>query len=191
MANINLLPWREERRQGKKQSFLVVLGVIAGISLLLVVLMHMFVSASIDGQNGRNGYLKKQISELDQQVKEIRELENKRNELLERMKVIQDLQGNRPVIVRVFDEMVRTLPDGVFYQGLVRTNNIIKLRGIAESNQRVSSLMRKVDKSDWFASPNLTAVKEQPKYGEQASEFNMLFSISTPSAAAAAAGEEE
>ncbi|MEH6557522.1 MAG: PilN domain-containing protein [Oceanicoccus sp.] len=191
MANINLLPWREERRQAQKQSFLVVLGVVAGISLLLVALTHMFVSASIDGQSGRNGYLKKQISELDQQVKEIKELENKRNELLERMKVIQDLQGNRPVIVRVFDEMVRTLPDGVFYEKLVRTKDVIKLQGIAESNQRVSSLMRKVDRSDWFASPNLTAVKEQPKYGEQASEFNMLFSISTPAAAAAAESEEE
>lgn len=191
MANINLLPWREERRQEQKQSFLVVLGVVAGFSLMLVVLMHMLVNGSIDGQKGRNDYLKKHISELDQQVKEIRLLEQKKNELLERMKVIQDLQGNRPVIVRVFDELVRTLPDGVFYQQLKRTNDEIQLQGIAESNQRISSLMRKVDKSDWFASPNLTAVKEQPKYGEQASEFNMLFSISTPEAAAAAESEKE
>jgi len=191
MANINLLPWREERRQEQKQSFLVVLGVVAGFSLMLVVLMHMLVNGSIDGQKGRNDYLKKHISELDQQVKEIRLLEQKKNELLERMKVIQDLQGNRPVIVRVFDELVRTLPDGVFYQQLKRTNDEIQLQGIAESNQRISSLMRKVDKSDWFASPNLTAVKEQPNYGEQASEFNMLFSISTPEAAAAAESEKE
>ena len=188
MATINLLPWREERRQEQKQSFLVALGVVAGVSLLVVVLMHTLVSASIEGQKGRNGYLKKQITELNQQVKEIRELEDKKNDLLERMKVIQDLQGNRPVIVRVFDEMVRTLPDGVFYKSLVRTKDEIKLQGIAESNQRVSSLMRKVDKSDWFASPNLTAVKEKLEYGEQASEFNMLFSISTP---AANDGEEE
>ncbi|WP_101758335.1 PilN domain-containing protein [Oceanicoccus sp. KOV_DT_Chl] len=180
MANINLLPWREERRQELKQAFLVVLGVVAGFGAVLVLLADMAVSGAIENQNSRNAYLKQQISELDQQVKEIQELEKKKNELLDRMKVIQELQGNRPIIVRIFDEMVKTLPDGVFYSELKRTNNGIQLKGIAESNNRISSLMRRVDKSDWFADPNLTAVKAMPNYGEQASEFNLSFNISTP-----------
>ena len=181
MANINLLPWREERRQELKQAFLVVLGGVAAISFALVVLADMAVSSAIDGQTARNQYLEKQISELELQVREIRELENKKQELLDRMKVIQELQGNRPIIVRIFDEMVRTLPDGVFYRSLSRKQDTITLVGIAESNNRISSLMRKVDKSEWFDDPNLTAVKAQPNYGEQASEFSLSFNISTPS----------
>ena len=180
MANINLLPWREERRQELKQEFLVVLGLVAGLAVALVFLANMMVSGAIDGQKARNNYLQQQISELDQQVKEIKELDKKKNELLDRMKVIQELQGNRPIIVRIFDELVRTLPDGVFYNELSRTNNAIKLQGIAESNNRISSLMRRIDKSDWFSEPNLTAVKAEPMYGEQASQFNLSFNISTP-----------
>ena len=180
MANINLLPWREERRQELKQAFLVVLGLIAACAVVLVFLANMVVSNAIDNQKTRNSYLQQQISELDKQVKEIKELEKKRNELLDRMKVIQELQGNRPIIVRIFDELVRTLPDGVFYSELTRKGNEIKLKGIAESNNRISSLMRRLDKSDWFSEPNLTAVKAQPLYGEQASEFNLSFNISTP-----------
>lgn len=189
MANINLLPWREERRQERKQGFLSILAVIVVFSGALVVLAHMSVNSAIEAQQGRNNYLSKNIKELDQQVKEIKELEKKKQELLDRMKVIQDLQGNRPVIVRVFDQLVRTLPDGVFYQKLSRVNDEIKLTGIAESSQRISSLMRRVDKSDWFDDSNLLAVKERPGFGEQASEFNMVFNISTPSAAVE--GEEE
>jgi type IV pilus assembly protein PilN len=109
-------------------------------------------------------------------------LEKKKKELLDRMKVIQELQGNRPIIVRIFDEMVRTLPDGVFYQDLRRKDNIITLTGIAESNNRISSLMRQVNNSGWFDSPNLTAVKADQEYGEQASVFNLSFIIATPSA---------
>ena len=168
MANINLLPWREERRQELKQAF-------------LVVVVHMTVNSAIEGQQSRNNYLQKHISELDQQVNEIRELEKKKQELLDRMKVIQELQGNRPIIVRIFDEMVRSLPDGVYYRELERKLNVIQLKGVAESNNRISSLMRRVDKSDWFSGPNLNAVKAAPNFGEQASEFSLSFNISTPS----------
>jgi type IV pilus assembly protein PilN len=181
MANINLLPWREERRQELKQAFLVVLGVVAAVGIALVILAHITVSSAVDKQTSRNEYLQKQITELEQQVKEIQALENKKQELLDRMTVIQELQGNRPIIVRIFDEMVRTVPDGVFYKGLSREQDTIILMGIAESNNRISSLMRKLDKSEWFDDPNLTAVMAQPDYGEQASDFSLSFNISTPS----------
>lgn len=181
MANINLLPWREERRQEAKQDFLTVLGGVALAGLLLVVLADRHVTGAIDNQNGRNTYLQNQINELSEQVNEIKELERKKQELLDRMKVIQELQGNRPIIVRIFDELVRSLPDGVFYSDLNRVGNQVKLTGIAESNNRISSLMRKVDKSEWFTNPNLTSVKAVPDFGEQASEFGLSFGIGTPS----------
>ena len=182
MANINLLPWREERRQELKKDFLTMLVLVALVAGLVVFLANSAVNNLIENQQNRNNYLQAQIDELDQQVKEIRELEKKKQELVDRMKVIQELQGNRPIIVRIFDELVRTLPDGVFYTELSRSNNAIELEGVAESNNRISSLMRRVDKSDWFANPNLTAVTAVPEYGEQASEFNMSVNISTPAA---------
>ena len=181
MAKINLLPWREERRQELKKEFLVILGGVAVIAVALVMLADMLVGGAVSSQEGRNGYLQQNIDELSKQVKEIRELEKRKKELLDRMKVIQELQGNRPIIVRIFDELVRTLPDGVFYKKLERKGNTITLSGIAESNNRISSLMRNVDKSKWFESPNLTSVKANPDYGDQASEFGLSFKITTPS----------
>lgn len=182
MANINLLPWREERRAELKQEFLVTLGGVVVLGVALLVLVNMYFEGEISNQRERNNYLQGHIKELETQVQEISKLEQKKTELLDRMKVIQELQGNRPVIVRVFDEMVRSLPDGVFYQKLTRNNVKIKVSGIAESNNRVSSLMRNLDGSDWFANPNLTGVKAMPEFGEQASEFDMSFDISSPDA---------
>ena len=97
------------------------------------------------------------------------------------MTVIQELQGNRPIIVRIFDELVRTLPDGSWFNELKRTNDRIDLKGTAESNNRISSLMRNLEKSEWFAAPNLNSVTAEPDYGEQASEFGLSFKISSPS----------
>jgi type IV pilus assembly protein PilN len=181
MANINLLPWREERRQELKREFLVILGGVAVLGVAIIMLTQFFFSNAIDVQQDRNAYLQKHIDELNEQVKEIKELERKRNELLDRMNVISSLQGDRPLIVRIFDELVRTLPDGVFYKSLNRSGSNVKLQGIAESNNRISSLMRRLDGSDWFSSPNLSAVKAEPSYGDQASGFTMSYKISTPS----------
>ena len=180
MATINLLPWREERRQELKKEFLVVLGAVAGIAVLIVLVIHMLLQSAIDAQQGRNAYLNKNIKELEVQVREIRDLKKKKQEMLDRMTVIQQLQGNRPLIVRVFDEIVRTLPDGIFYDSLKRNNNVIVVTGIAESNNRISSLMRKLEASEWFESPNLTKVTAAPSYGDQASAFTLSFKISAP-----------
>lgn len=180
MARINLLPWREERRQELKKEFLVVLGGMAVLAIILLLVSNRVYSAWIDNQNNRNAYLQRNIDELNRQVAEIKELEAKRRQLLDRMKVIQDLQGTRPLVVHVFDELVRTLPDGVFYQSLARSEKKIEIVGIAESNNRVSSLMRQMDKSDWFENPNLTSVQAATEFGEQASGFKMAVQISQP-----------
>src|SRR5689334_4203998 len=112
MARINLLPWREQRREQLRKEFLVTLGIVAGAGLVVMILAHMFVVGQTENQAARNAYLQSNIASLDKQVAEIRELQARRNQLIDRMKVIGDLQGTRPVIVRIFDEIVRTLPDG-------------------------------------------------------------------------------
>ncbi|MBB2493792.1 PilN domain-containing protein [Aquipseudomonas ullengensis] len=159
MARINLLPWREQLREERKQRFLVTLGGTLLVAGGLVFIGGQYLDRSIEQQNSRNEFVRKEIAVLDARIKEISELKQKRQQLLERMKIIQDLQGNRPVIGRIFDQLVRTLPDGVYFTGLKRTDKSIAIFGAAESNNRVSSLMRNLDSSDWLEAPTLTQVK--------------------------------
>jgi type IV pilus assembly protein PilN len=180
MPNINLLPWREERRKALKQEFFALLGVVSLAGLLCVGLAWLLMNLSIDNQRDRNVFLQKHISDLELQVKEIKELKARRAELLERMKIIQNLQGNRPVITRVFSELVTSLPDGVYFTNLGLKGTQLSIEGTAESNNRVSSLMRKLDQSEWFEEPNLTQVKANPGYGEQASDFTMSVKLVLP-----------
>ena len=188
MAKINLLPWRDEYRREKQQEFLTVLGVVAAITALAGYLWISSVNGAIEGQQKRNQILNKEIEALEEKVKEIDELKKRRAELLDRMKVIQALQGERPVIVRYFDELVRAIPEGIYLTSLDRTGNVINLRGITESNVRVSALMRNVDESEWFSTPNLSSVQAKPEFGEQASEFTMSFTTSKPKDDAAEEG---
>lgn len=182
MAQINLLPWRDERRAELKQEFLVVLGAVSAFAAVILFMVHLFFNAQIQNQKDRNSYLTKNINELNDKVAEIRELQKKRTQLLDRMRVIQELQGNRPIIVRILDQLVRTVPDGVFYTNLTSGNKEIKITGIAESNNRVSSLMRRLDGSDWFSDPNLDGVRAEPNFGDQATTFNMTVKLQLPSA---------
>jgi len=180
MANINLLPWREARRQERKKQFLIGLGATLAGAELSVLLWGLAVNSQIDSQQSRNQYLRTQIALLDQEVVEIRDLQRKRNQLIERIRVIQALQGNRPVIVRLLDQLVRTVPDGVFYTSLQTKENVVSLEGVAESNNRVSSLMRRLDASDWLENPNLDAVQAAPDYGEQATTFKLTVNLQLP-----------
>ena len=180
MAQINLLPWREERRQELKKQFLVSLALVLALGVGLILLADRIVNGQIDYQNARNQYLTENIKILDKQVAEIRELQKRRNQLLDRMRVIQELQGNRPIIVRVLDQLVRTVPDGVFYTNLSTKGTTISISGTAESNNRVSSLMRRLDASDWLANPNLDKVKAAPQFGDQATLFNLTVKLQLP-----------
>jgi len=159
MARINLLPWREQRREERKQRFLVALGAVLAGAVALLFVGDQYLNAAIAQQGARNDFVRKEIAVLDARIKEIGELKKRRQELLERMKIIQDLQGNRPITARVFDQLVRTLPDGVHFTELKMTDKSIAISGAAESNNRVSALMRNLDASDWLDAPNLTEVK--------------------------------
>lgn len=182
MANINLLPWREQRREQQRKEFLVILGGVAALGVIVLLLAHLIISGEMSYQNERNVYLQNEIATLDKQVAEIRELQARRNQLIDRMQVIQNLQGTRPVIVRIFDEIVRTLPDGVYFRSLQRLDSTITIAGTAETNNRVSSLMRQLEKSEWFANPVLKGVKANPEFGDQANDFDMTVTVTMPNA---------
>jgi type IV pilus assembly protein PilN len=180
MAKINLLPWRDEYRREKQQEFLGVLAAVGVITALAVYLWISAINGAIESQEQRNKLLTQEIQALEQHVKEIDQLKKRRAELLARMKVIQGLQGERPVIVRYFDELVRAVPEGVYLRTLKRSGDKIDVTGITESNVRVSAFMRNLDASEWFANPNLRSVKSAPQYGDQASEFTMSFATTKP-----------
>jgi type IV pilus assembly protein PilN len=182
MTQINLLPWRDERRAELKQEFLVILGGVGTLAVAILFAVDLFFSGQIQYQADRNAYLSTNIEGLNKQVEEIRDMQRKRTQLLDRMKVIQELQGNRPIIVRILDQLVRTVPDGVFYTELLAKQRLITIRGIAESNNRVSSLMRRLNASDWFSEPNLERVRAEPGFGEQATTFDMTVMLQLPSA---------
>ena len=158
MANINLLPWRERLREERKKQFFITLGVAAGFAGLILGIGHLYINGQIANQNARNTYLTEQITVLDGKIAEIRNLQEQKRALTERMTVIQDLQGRRPVIVRLFDELVRTLPEGVYYDRISRTGDVISLEGVADSANRVATLMRYLDDSEWFADPTLSQI---------------------------------
>jgi type IV pilus assembly protein PilN len=191
MARINLLPWREQLREERKKQFLSVLVLIVIVAGLLVFLGDRYLNGQIDHQNKRNEFLQSEIRLLDGRIKEIEQLQARRTQLLDRMKIIQDLQGNRPIIVRVFDEMVRTLPEGVYFTSVNMKGPVVNVKGGAESNSRVSNLMRQMDGSDWLAAPNLTAVKAVTQGAlDQANVFEMSVRQTEPGANAAE-GEQQ
>ena len=159
MARINLLPWREELREERKKRFLTALVGVLLLSAGTVFLVDRFISNEITHQDERNAFLQKEIAQLDIRIKEISDLRARRKQLLERMKIIQDLQGNRPIIGRMFDQLARTLPDGVYFSDVKMTDKVIAISGVSESNNRVSDLMRNLDASEWLEAPSLTEVK--------------------------------
>ncbi len=161
MTTINLLPWRETLREERKQEFLVSLGIVVAIAAGLLFLVDRYFNSEINDQQNINNYLTEQIAILDAEIVEIRDLQAQRAALTERMTVIQDLQGTRPVIVRLFDELVKTLPSGVYYNTVTRNENSIQMSGVAESNNKVSELMRLLGASDWFSNANLQQINAQ------------------------------
>ena len=177
---INLLPWREEQREAKKKEFLnITIGVLV-LAGAIVGGVDRFYNRSIDLQTARNGFLQTEIGLLEERIDTIKLLQQKRNELLSRMKVIQELQGNRPIIVRVFDELARQLAPRVFFTSLAMSKDGLSIEGIAESNNRISNQLRNFTESQWFDKPNVTAITADRNYGPQASQFILTVAQSTP-----------
>ena len=182
-TRLNLLPWRELRRREQDRQLLTI---AIGAWLLMGVIVfyaHVHVSGLIETQNARNEYLTKEIAKVDKQIKEIAELKKQRQDLIARMNVIQQLQGARTQVVRLFDELVRRMPEGVQFGTLKRTGDNLALTGTAQSNARVSALMRNLAASDWFADPQLEIINVKPKGSDRVSEFSLRVKNVTKKAA--------
>lgn len=179
MAKINLLPWREEQRKEKTRQFASILAFSVILTLSVVALVHVTISGQIDYQNKRNQILTNEIQQLDSALKEIEGLEDTKEKLLARMDIIQSLQQKRPQIVHLFDELVRTVPDGIYLTGIKQSAGTITINGVAESNGRVSAYMRNIDASRWMSTPKLTVI-ETRKGTLRSSNFVLTTSQSTP-----------
>ncbi len=182
MARINLLPWRDEQRKQKQQDFFTMLGVSVVIAGILVGIFHFINSQAIDHQQARNRFLDDQIAFLDRRIKEIRELQTERQRLLDRMRAIEQLQTNRPLIVRFFDELVDSLPEGVSVLKIVQRGRNITIEGVAQSNARVSSFMRNLESSEWLRNPRLDIIQSRTESGVRVSNFTLRFNQVIPQA---------
>ena len=173
MAKINLLPWREELRNQKQQEFAFMSGGAAVIAALVVLLAHLHVDGMIKNQGERNAFLEQEIEILDQRIGRIKELEKLKADLLARMNVIQALQSSRPESVHLMDEMVRTLPDGVYLNKLTQKGKKLSMKGIAQSNARVSDYMRNIDSSQWLSDPSLDLIKTTEENRRRLANFQL------------------
>lgn len=179
MPRINLLPWREAERKQRRQEFGV--GAVAALLFAGVIAfgVNFQMGSAIDSQLDRNQYLKTEITNLDKQIAEILDLEARKKRLESRIQVIEQLERSRPEIVHVFDQIVRTLPDGVYLTGIKQSERRLTLKGVAQSSTRVASYMRNIDASEWLTDPALD-ILETKGATDGGSEFTLTASQENP-----------
>ncbi len=175
MTRLNLLPWREMRRKEQDKQLLSLMVFVSVLMGLAVFYAHLHVGGLIDNQNARNNFLNDEIVQVDKQIKEIRDIKKQRAALISRMNIIYQLQGDRTQVVHLFDELVQRLPEGVYMKSLEQKAKTLKIKGVAQSNARVSALMRNLEESNWFTQPNLKVinVKKNKKTGDRVSNFDL------------------
>jgi len=159
MARINLLPWRAERRKQRQREFYTMLGLAAVAGVLMSLLLYFYYDGQVSGQNERNAYLEAEIAKVKEQNKEIDRLDSQKKRLLDRKKVIEELQGKRSQMVHLFDALVRTIPDGVVLTALKQEGETLTLEGRTQSNARVSTYMRNLESSGWMSNPELSVIE--------------------------------
>lgn len=162
MIRVNLLPHREQKRQARQRQFVSLSIGLAVLGLAVVLLGHVILGAQIETQDSRNALLKSEIAKLDTQIKEIDKLREQTQALLARKQVVETLQTNRTEAVHLLDQLVRQLPDGIFLKSVKQTATKVQLVGYAQSNARVSTLMRNIDASPWLVQPELVEIKSVP-----------------------------
>ena len=176
MVKINLLDWRQARREQRQKNFFIALGATAALGLAIVGGMVMKINGDIEFQQQRNQLLKNEIVALDRQIAEIQKLEKLKQDLLARMRIIEDLQRSRTRIVHFFDEIVATTPEGIYLTSIKQQGKTTTLNGVSESNGRVSTYIRNIEASDWFANVKLNVIKarneKRRRYGEFTLQFN-------------------
>jgi type IV pilus assembly protein PilN len=190
-ARVNLLPHRAEKRKRAKQHFAIVSAGTAVVGLLIVGLVHSYFAERISEQQSRNTFLKSEIAKLDTEIAEINKLKEEIRALLARKQVIETLQADRAQTVHLLDELVKQMPEGVYLKSLTQKGGRISLVGYAQSNARVSTLMRNIETSRWLGAPELIEVKAATVEKKRVSEFNLNMSLKrevAPTAAPAKPG---
>jgi len=164
MPRINLLPWREEQRRERKLHFAIALGGATVVAIAFSFIAYLMLGSMVSSQETRNQRLRMEIKRLDKQIEEINSLESSKQKFIARMEIIEKLQRSRPEIVHVFDEIVRTLPDGTYLTNLTQTDRHLKFEGVAQSSTRVSAFMRNIEGSEWLKNAELEVI--ETKKGE-------------------------
>lgn len=180
MAKINLLPWRAERRQQRQKQFYTLLGVVAVAAVLAVFGVKTYYDSLIEAQQARNNYLQNEIKLVDAKIKEIEELDRKRADLLQRKQVIEELQASRSLMVHLFDELVRTIPEGVRLSSIKQAGTVLTLEGLTQSNARVSSYIRALENSGWMARPDLSIIEAKGGDRNMPYIFNLKVNLVQP-----------
>lgn len=181
MPRVNLLPWREELRKQRQQSFLVAtLGAVL-LGVILVFGARAMFNSKVSHQEARNNYLSKEIDVLEAQITEIETLESVKERTLARMEVIETLQRSRPEIVHLFDELVAAVPSGVHLESVKQAGSRVTISGVAQSSTRVSAFMRNIDRSEWLMDPGLDVVQTAGRDGsDRASTFTIFATQTRP-----------
>lgn len=180
MAKVNLLPWRAERRKLRQREFYSLLGGAAIGSLLIGLLVSFYYSEQIDGQTQRNTYLTEQITVLDGKIAEIKQLDEEKDRLLRRKEVIEQLQANRSQMVHLFDQLVRTIPEGVRLTSIKQDGEKLTLEGQSQSNARVSAYMRNIEASGWMTNPDLSVIEAKGSDKTLPYTFNLSLTLTKP-----------
>lgn len=180
MAKINLVPWREERNKRRQKEMLGMLALTVAVSLGLAVLWHMFNQYRIDKQIERNQFLRNEIAIVDRKIREIKKLDELREKLTVRMELIRSLQTSRPESVRLMDENVFIMPDGVRASSISQAGPKIELKGLAQSNAQISALMHKVEESEWLHRPALQLINKENKGRQGLSHFRLVYQQTRP-----------
>lgn len=179
MAHINLLPWREEQRQEQTRQFATVAVLSLALTGAAIFMVHVAINNQTSHQQFRNKMLQDEIKTLDVSLKQIETLEETKDQLLARMDIIQSLQRQRPQIVHLFDDFVRTVPEGIYLTSIKQQGTDLTIQGVAESNGRVSAYMRNIDASGWMATPKLKVI-EMKKGTLRSADFTLETSQSRP-----------
>jgi len=177
MPRINLLPWREQERKVRRREFAVALGAAAIAGIIFVGGGKLLYTSWTDSQNEKNNLLKKEIVKLDAQIADIQDLENRKQRLVARMEIIEKLQRKRPEIVHLFDELVKTVPEGIYLTAIKQTGNKLEIRGVAQSSTRVSTFMRNIDSSTWMDNPQLQVVEAAKDSANGGSNFTLTSDV--------------
>lgn len=188
MSNINLMPWREAVKQREKKQFFTLLGLSLGLAALVVLAVNMLIGQMVQGQVSRNDYLTAQTAILDKQLGEINELKKRKNDLIDRMRLIDQLQQRRNLPVHLFNDLPALVSNGVYLNSLDLAGSGISVVGKTEAYSRVANMVRKIEASNWLGQPHISSIFATSSKPLSLSEFSAQFKVITQDLGSAAQG---